>query len=70
MEKTMVVPLMTYLTIGPIRYYFVGLHDERPYYWPEYRNVFFQSGMMDFTTTVRGSAVSPSRAPGGGSNLS
>jgi len=37
----------------PIRHYVIGRHDERAYYWPDYRNAFFRRGSIAFAPTVR-----------------
>src|SRR5262249_22583371 len=36
----------------PFRHYVIGRHDERAYYWPEYRNAFFRRGAIEFAPTV------------------
>jgi glycosyltransferase involved in cell wall biosynthesis len=41
----------------PIRHYVIGRHDERAYYWPDYRYAFFRRGAIEFTATVHGGVV-------------
>jgi glycosyltransferase involved in cell wall biosynthesis len=38
----------------PYRHYILGRHDERAYYWPEYRPALFRRGSMTFAGTVHG----------------
>jgi glycosyltransferase involved in cell wall biosynthesis len=38
----------------PFRHYILGRHDERAYYWPEYRPALFRRGAMAFAPTVHG----------------
>jgi glycosyltransferase involved in cell wall biosynthesis len=40
----------------PFRHYILGRHDERAYYWPEYRPALFRRGAMAFEPTVHGGA--------------
>lgn len=38
----------------PFRHYILSRHDERAYYWPEYRPALFRKGAVEFVTTVHG----------------
>jgi len=38
----------------PFRHYVLGRHDERAYYWPQYRHAFFKRGAVRFSSTVHG----------------
>ena len=38
----------------PFRHHIIGRHDERAYYWPEFRPALFRRGAMAFQSTVHG----------------
>ena len=41
----------------PFRHFIIGRHDERAYYWPEYRPALFRRDAMTFQPTVHGGTV-------------
>lgn len=38
----------------PMRHFILGRHDERAYYWPEYKYRVFKRGALSYTSTVHG----------------
>lgn len=45
----------------PFRHHILGRHDERAYYWPEYRPALFRRGAIQFRSTVHGGLQSISQ---------